>query len=949
MAIQDDFTINPDTKVIRHDTTKSTVYSAVAFYSFLQDAFDEPGFLSYEIPVRFNTPTSFTMLNGWFLDDGDGSNLLQFLTGGGIDTLNYSTISDPVLMIDLDYATFSFNLADLDNTVTADGVDIGPLLSFKDDYPDASTARIWVRDTGAVNNTVPGQNINVTDGFGDYTTTGYSQSGDNIYHNLFTIAAFPGTPNPQVYVYQNHPVDGTRTRISEWSAFTNWGSGAAASRGSIDILITTQLGGSLIDGGNISTFVRQTADTFTFVESTLTTSGRTPIATETSTDTVNITEGEHYLLYDDRHYEFVVGDVITNVPIGVIDLDITPPSWYAEVVSTVEFANSNNGLLVLRGLRGSITDRSAIFVGSDQNATANGIPGDTLIIWESEAAAPVAGDIGKIATGTTGTPKRLLAGFDLVEKYAIMRDDSTVTGAARDFYYVDFSADEAFGTTGDTGTMDVTASSTPAGAGTTTSNTLVSGFNDITVAHMNGTIVVNNFLVASFIEGERVTWSGGEAIMVQTDGSTSMMLGNVTAETDLDVNATTITGDVSLGTCDTNGTGGMTDDNTQNFEFSLQTTGALYSVFIEGGSIYNTGRSLTDIYAYLQYYLRDGQSVADRIIYTSDGSAITQLAAEEYIKADTDYNATKAAPYGTLAGGVFFGAQAVWIEGMATSDNNNINLTDSTGTLRSPFTSIDVVVTNTRADDRVAIFLDDPLSSGLPDKDTYTSDGANNTLNGTTFERDSGAFPNDTPTAGAFIAVDNALNKQHRYRFASRNGTTDPGTFTLPSGIPTELTADGNTSGQRLQDAGEDWSGPLIQVGDIIHRTSGSLGFAYVTSINDLATGDVQTTLIEDTSGTAATGWSSGDTFRVHTLVKLYTASDTFFVPYMDEIEDTGDDTTTGTITVTLTYVSDRNIILEVRNVEAATEIIPFKTTGSITVTGYTQGVIRNEDTVFTP
>ena len=87
MAIQNDFTIYPDSKVIRH-TSGTTVYSAVAFYSYLQDWADEPGHLTYENPIRFNTPTSFTMLNGWFLDDGDGSNILQYLTGGGIDTLN---------------------------------------------------------------------------------------------------------------------------------------------------------------------------------------------------------------------------------------------------------------------------------------------------------------------------------------------------------------------------------------------------------------------------------------------------------------------------------------------------------------------------------------------------------------------------------------------------------------------------------------------------------------------------------------------------------------------------------------------------------------------------------------------------------------------------------------------------------------------------------------------
>src|SRR3989338_3325447 len=114
MAIQNDFTIYTKTKVIRH-TSGTTVYSAVAFYSYLMTTFDEPGFLTYQTPIKFNTPTSFTMLNGWFLDDGDGNtgdsedgHILQYLTGGGIDTSGYSTISDPILMADLQTSTADF-------------------------------------------------------------------------------------------------------------------------------------------------------------------------------------------------------------------------------------------------------------------------------------------------------------------------------------------------------------------------------------------------------------------------------------------------------------------------------------------------------------------------------------------------------------------------------------------------------------------------------------------------------------------------------------------------------------------------------------------------------------------------------------------------------------------------------------------------------------------------
>jgi len=955
MAIQNDFIINPDTKVIRHIPTKSTVYSAVAFYSYLQDTFDEPGFLSYQIPIRFNTPTSFTMVNGWFLDDGDGSNILQFLTGGGIDTLGYATIADPVLMIDLDYGTLSFEIDDKDKTVTHDGTDIGPLLSYKDNYPTASTARIWVRDTNTGSETtVPGEIIDVTGGNGNYTTTGYSASGDNIYHNLFTIAAFPvsaADANPQVYIYQNHPVSGDRVRIPEWSHLTNWGDGnvAGQSRGSIDVLITIQLAGSLIDGGSISTFVRQTGDSFTFVESTLTTSGRTPIATETSSDEVNITKGENYLLYDSRNYAFNVGEVITNVSIGGIDADLVPPSWYAEIFAVDEFADTTTGLLTLKALNGTISDGDSIYVGELLSATANGKVGDTLAIYDTVSTVPDVNDIDTVLTGTTGTPKRLLSGFDTAEKYLIMRDDPTgVTGPARNFYYVDFAASEQI--TGTAG-LDVTTSANPAGGTSTTSQTLIAGYNDITVANINGTVTASS--IGTLTPGERVTWSGGEAIYITDNGTNEVTLGNVQNPDTL--NTQLVTGDDSSETfqADSN----LIDDNTESFAFTLQAAFP-YSVFIEGGSVYNTGRSLSDIYAYLQYYLRDGQNIAERIIYTSDGSSITELAAEEYIKAQDSFNATKAAPFGTIAGGVFFSAQGVWVQGMASADNNNVRLLDNNAVLHTPELSITITITNTIATDRVAIYLDAD-SDTLPDKGMYKSAATGNDIDTSRIDHDDTtagslgvtAFPNDTPTGGTsggtVIMVDNTYNQQHRYRydsFANTGGTGDDGFLLLPTKIGPNASESG-TTGQTLFDTTAFAPGGTsnVQIGDIIHRTiGGNLGYCYVTEVT--SSSELQTTLFEQTGPSVPDRtWTEGDTYEIHSLVKTYDGDDTFFIPYMDEIA------TTTSISVDLTYVSNRTVTIEVRNVEAATEIVPFKTPGTITNTGLSQGVIRNEDTVFTP
>ncbi len=930
MAIQNDFTIYPKTKVIRH-TSGTTVYSAVAFYSWLMDTFDEPGYLTYQTPIRFNTPTSFTMINGWFLDNGDGSNILQYLTGGGIDTSGYDTVSDPVYLLDLDTETAAFVASDKDKTLLDGATSVGPILTFLANYPSATTARVWVRDTRGtpatiLNNAV----ITVSTGTGSYLAAADRITGDEIYHNLFTIASFPTDVNPQVYVYQKHPVTAggynTRVRIAEWSAFTNW------DRGSVDILIPVKLGGALIDSGNIKSFVRQTGDTFTFVESTLNTSGRTPIATETSADEVNITKGEHYLLYDGSDTgSFSVDDVISDVDLSAG----VPPTWYAEVVAVTEFSGAASGILTLRSLRGTITDNDNIYVSNVVEGVANGVPGDTYMSWTSGTAPSTA---GQVLTGGTSGAKRLQRGVDATAKKAVLQDDPTgVTGTSRDAYYKDFSSGETV-TGATSGSIVLDAAST----------TLISGYNDITVAHMNGTIVVNTFS-GTFIPGEKVTWTGGgPAIMIYTNGSSSMFLGNVADETALTTNALTITGQLSGATCATNGTGGMTDDNTQNFEFTLQSTGALYSVFIEGGAIYNTGRSLSDIYGYLQYYLRDGQDISSRTIYTSDGSSITALAAEEYFKAVSSYSATKPAPFGTLAGSTFFGAQGVWLTGMATSDTNNIKLTDHGGTLRQPYTSVNLTISNTRSGDRIAVYLESG-STTLPDKAQYTSHNTLNAQGDSTFDRVAagGAFPNDTPTSGTFIVVDTSANEEHRYRYSSFNATGGAGTdgqLVLPTKRTGTATA--GSDGQTLVASGATFSTWGIQIGDIIRRTNNEGGWAYVTAISSET--QITTTLF---SGGITAGWdetATADTFEMLALVVTYDNTDTFFIPYVDTRETTGTEGTPGTEVVTLTYVADREVVIEARNVENATQIVPFKTTGTITSSGLTQSIIRTEDTVFT-
>ena len=156
MAIENDFTVYPYSKVIRH-VSGTTVYNVADFYTYLMDLFDEPAYGSYEKPCKYNTPTSYTMLNEWWIDIGDGSEVLKYLKNGSIDTSGYT--SGHIYFLEVDDGAGSYVdyiPGDKDGLVTGGAVEaIGPLLGYKNNYPDSDTGYVWVRDLEAAGTNIP--------------------------------------------------------------------------------------------------------------------------------------------------------------------------------------------------------------------------------------------------------------------------------------------------------------------------------------------------------------------------------------------------------------------------------------------------------------------------------------------------------------------------------------------------------------------------------------------------------------------------------------------------------------------------------------------------------------------------------------------------------------------------------------------------------------------------
>jgi len=80
MALTNVYTINTTRKTIKY-TSGGAVDLVRDLYSWLMDQFDELGVLDDTIPMSAQTPTEFSLINGWFIDD---ESILLQLVGQGM-------------------------------------------------------------------------------------------------------------------------------------------------------------------------------------------------------------------------------------------------------------------------------------------------------------------------------------------------------------------------------------------------------------------------------------------------------------------------------------------------------------------------------------------------------------------------------------------------------------------------------------------------------------------------------------------------------------------------------------------------------------------------------------------------------------------------------------------------------------------------------------------------
>lgn len=127
---------------------------------------------------------------------------------------------------------------------------------------------------------------------------------------------------------------------------------------------------------------------------------------------------------------------------------------------------------------------------------------------------------------------------------------------------------------------------------------------------------------------------------------------------------------------------------------------------------------LDDAYEQMKYETRTGATGQD--FYISDGVSGD---GEQYIAASSTFTAVKTAPFGTFAGGKFFGARGVWIYGYHALDAQNFQLLDASNVTQAPPNTVALLVNQVVSGDRVFV---GPLTSagGSLNITQYTVSGA---------------------------------------------------------------------------------------------------------------------------------------------------------------------------------------------------------------------------------
>jgi hypothetical protein len=814
----------------------SVVDTAVSLYSAIQDEFDEPGQMDDQVPMSAQTPTEFSIINQWFIDDTS----IQFLNGGALQTVGW-LVSTTRNIIQIEYDASSpgsvFTSADIGKVITGGTTgDTGTILAYDERVTSGDAGVVWIRPTDPsatgdlFDNGTETYTVASSSAAGSFVTV--SRDGESVWGNIFTLGTLES--NTDIYVAQEDDFQGgaatpVLTKISAW-----W------TTGQIDVLIKVQEAGSLIDSGDLIVYARQYSKLYDHFNITVT-GGRNAVPLATGDD-LNNTAGYRRLTGNSGSGTFVVDELITAL--------------------SPDFDTGKGGIVL--GVSGTEADPIIDYylIG---NPLTDFVTSDTISGITSGATAIVLSP-GPTFTPTSANGPDPAAGHSMTTTFGNTQQDLN-NGAGSREYSVILNVNQAGGNT----LQDAYQFSkylTRRGSATT-----VNGQDGEFYLGVGALSITYDLADTDppFNEAELITTSGGASAVITSRHDTGVNIGFLIVRT---VKGTFANNDTIVG----------------------QTTG-------------------------------------DTARVNGTPSTITPV---------------KAAPFGSFAGGTFFGAHGVFLQNVPSDEANNYQLVDSTGTVQIPPNVISVAVSGLSLGDRATIFrLDAPLGSGgLIVKTEHTN--AVETANSTTLQMgaDIKTTAVDTPSAGVVRVVDDTIadsrsDKEQRYRYDSI--TTDTFNLATDAGSGTITSEDATIPSTTLIDSAADFtfddsSGTdVVEVGDIVYNTT-TTDSAVVVSVDS----QIQLTTTP-LSGPGDTQWGSGDGYSINVTDRAYTTSDTSYVPLVDAVQ-----LTAGSATNTLTFDANIDVVVRVRNSSGASKILPFETAGTVTSGGLSVAAIRTDDTIAT-
>jgi len=351
-SIGSDFTIDYVNKRVYH-SANSNIYTVNALYTYLQDTFDELTQMDDTIPMSAQTPTDYTLINGWFMDDTS----FQFLKGGAIQTNGYAS---DVYVLTLQSGGYTSAIAgDIGKTVTDGATHTGTLLAYNN-----TTRKWWIRKVGIAFANSDAVTITTGTGAGTLAAAAGFATGEDLFPNLFTLGSIREDDAQQIYIVQN------RTRLTSW--WPESGSGTQQ----IDALIKIKEAGTEIDSGKLTIFLRhypdgagKEGDLYDHFEIDVTTGGRNAVPLATANDLNNTTRpdgGSGTNTYSDLKIIFVNGTLTYSAVSGTFtDYEtLTQASSGATGIFIKQSTTTGSGTLTIGNVVGTFNNTNVITGGT---------------------------------------------------------------------------------------------------------------------------------------------------------------------------------------------------------------------------------------------------------------------------------------------------------------------------------------------------------------------------------------------------------------------------------------------------------------------------------------------------------------------------------------------------------------------------------------------------------